>query len=258
MRKLVIATALIVLGAATTAYAAIATDSGSISYSSKKAGTPTKPVPLGYTLNFTQAGTNGNRPPIQLDVKLKLYGMKFDGKDFPTCSPTKIATAHNDTVCPKGALIASGYIHSVLGSATNFNAAQAPGFACDPLLHVWNSGQGKQTYFFLTDATHQCGGLKTGSTPPYPGTSKEVGKYVMSDVPIPRYIDYPVAGLVGSLEYEHLVFTAHTAKVHGKTVSSMSAFGCLHGKRPYTITSTTTLPGQGKEVDNIKGSPRCS
>jgi hypothetical protein len=244
LRKLVIATALIVLAAATTAYAAIATDSGSISYSSKKAGTPAKPVPLGYT--------------IQLDVKLKLYGMKFDGKDFPTCSATKIAAAHNDTVCPKGALIASGFIHSLLGSATNFNAAQAPGFACDPLLHVWNSGQGKQTYFFLTDATHQCGGLKTGSTPPYPGTSKEVGKYVMSDVPIPKYIDYPVAGLVGSLEYEHLVFKAHTTKVHGKTVSSISAFGCLHGKRPYTITSTTTLPGQGKEVDNVKGSPRCS
>jgi hypothetical protein len=256
-RIAVIASALIVLGVSAAAYAATQPYTGSLTFTSKKAGTAKKPAPIGFMLKVKSTAPVGTRPPVQLDIKIKMYGLRVDGKDFPTCSLNKIATAHNDTVCPKKALIATGYIQSLLGDATNFSSA---GAACDPLLDVWNSGQGKMTYFFLTDATHVCaGGLKTGSTPPYPGTYKVSGKYFISDVKVPKYIDYPLPGLVGSLQYEQLKFTTQTAKVKGKTVVSQSSVACLKNKRPYSIITTTTggSEGSGNHVNTISASAPC-
>ncbi len=258
-RILVIATALMVLGATAAAYAATQPYTGSITFTTKKAGTAKKPAPIGFTEVVKTTTPSGQRPPVQTDIKIKIYGMTVDGKDFPTCSLSKIAAAHNDNVCPKKAMVASGYIESLLGSATNFSA---PGANCDPALDVWNSGQGKMTYFFVTNAQHSClgGALKTGSTPPYPGTYKQVGKYFLADVKVPSYIDYPVPGLVGSLQYEHLVFTTQTAKVHGKTRVSQASIGCLKHKRPYSIITTTTggSEGSGNHVSTISKSAPCS
>jgi hypothetical protein len=256
-RIAVIATALVVLGVSAAAYAATQPYTGSIAFTSKKAGTTKKPAPIGFTLKVASTAPAGTRPPVQLDIKIKMYGLRVDGKDFPTCSLAKIAMAHNDNVCPKGAMLATGYIQSSLGDATNFST---PGQACNPLLDVWNSGQGKMTYFFVTDASHVCaGGLKTGSTPPYPGTYKVSGKYFISNVTVPKYIDYPIAGIVGSLQYEQLKFTTQSKKVHGKTVVSQSSVACQKNKRPYAITTTTTggSEGSGNHVNTISGSAPC-
>ncbi|MGI8713766.1 MAG: hypothetical protein ACR2NR_11405 [Solirubrobacteraceae bacterium] len=258
-RAVMIVTALIGIGAATAAYAATQPYTGSVTFAAKHVGTRSRPVPLKFTLSVKTTAPSSTRPPVQLDIKLRVYGMKVDGKDFPTCSAAKIAAAHNDTICPPGARLATGYIHSVLGSATDFSKA---GAACDPALDVWNSGQGKQTYFFVTNTTtHAClgGALKTGSTPPYPGTYKQRGNYFTSDVTVPKYIDYPLAGLVGSLQYEHLVFTSQTRKVGGKTLISQASTGCRNGKRPYSITTTTTggSVGAQHQVSTISGSAGC-
>ena len=137
------------------------------------------------------AQPSGNlRPPILLDVKIKVYGLKVDGKDFATCSFAKIEAAHNDNVCPKKAMVATGYIHALLGDSTDFTKT---GAACDPGLDVWNGGQGKVTYFFYTNNAYQClgGALKTGATPPYAGTYKMVGKYFEIDTPDPERDQLP-------------------------------------------------------------------
>ena len=259
MRRIaVIVTALFVLGASAAAYAATQPYTGSLAFTSKKGGTAKKPAPIAFTLKVKSTAPTGTRPPVQLDIKVKTYGLRVDGKDFPTCSLAKIAAAHNDTVCPKGAMIASGYIQSLLGAANNFSS---PGAACNPLLHVWNSGQGKETYFFVTDATHICaGGLKTGSTPPYPGTYKVSGGYFITDVKVPHYIDYPLPGIVGSLQYEQLKYTTQSKKVKGKTLVSQASVGCLKGKRPYSIITTTTggsSGGSGNQVATISSSAPC-
>ncbi len=246
MRRItIIATALIVLGVAATAYAATQPYTGTVAFSNQKAGTAKKPNPVKYTLDL-KAGptTGGNRPPIQLDIKLRIYGLKVDGTHFPTCALSKIAAAHNDTVCPPKARVASGYITSLLGSATDLTAT---GAECDPALDVWNSGQGKLTFFFVTSAQHSClgGALKTGATPPYPGTYKMQGKYFVSDVPVPKYIDFPVPGLVGSLKSEHLVFTTQTMGSGKNKHTSQASVGCLNGKRPYQIITTQTNSPSG-------------
>jgi hypothetical protein len=258
-RIVLIATALGVLVAAASAYAAINTYSASLGFTSKKPGSVSKPSPVGYTQTIKATGTSGNRTAVLLDIKTKIYGLTADGKDFPTCSLTKIESPPYDAGCPKGAEVATGSITAVLGSPTNFTLASG-GTACDPTLDVWNSGQGKLTFFFVDTPTHLCldGALKTGSTGPYPATYKKSGKYLVVDVPVPKYIDFPVSGLVGSLETEVLHWFKVTKTVHGKTVASIASVGCQGNKRPYSTTFTATLPTTGAtETKTVSASAPC-
>lgn len=252
-RIAVLITALAVLGVAATSNAAINTYGASIKMASKQAGTSAKPAPTGYTEDLKLNGTNGNRAGVLLDIKTKIYGLVENGKDFPTCTLNQIANAGTDAGCPAGAKVATGSIGATVGAATNFAAA---GAACNPQLNVWNSGQGKLTFFFVETGAHQClgGALKTGMVGPYPATYKQVGKYLQLDVPIPHYVSYPAPGLVGSLESEHLTFLKQTRQVHGKTVASLSSIGTQGHKRPYSVTFTSTLPGSATEVHTVSAS----
>jgi hypothetical protein len=263
-KTVLIAAALGALVVAGVAYAAsINTYTAKLSFSTKKAGTAAKPVPVGYSQNIVAKGTNGNRTAVLTDIKTKIYGLKADGKDFPTCSAAKISAAGDDTSCPKGAMVATGAITATVGSATNFTQA---GAACDPLLHVWNSGQGKLTFFFVDQSpNHEClgGNLKTGQVGPYPATYKNQGKYLVVDVPVPHYVSFPAPGVAGSLETEHLSWLKLTKKVHGKTVAATASVACLKGKRPYTTTFTANLPTATgapgpNNVTTVKDSAPCS
>jgi hypothetical protein len=259
-RIVVIATAVAALAAAATAYAAINTYTATYSFTSKSAGTAAKPVPVGFTQKLTATGTNGNRTAVLLNIKSTIYGLKVDGKDFPTCSFNKISTDKNDNKCPHNALVATGSIVAQIGGVTDFSV---PGANCNPLLHVWNAGQGKLVFFFVISGSHQCVGLHTGSTGPYPATYKTVGKNLVVNVPIPNYINYPEPGVAGSLASEDLVWLKHTTKVkvHGKkkTVAAIESVACKGSKRPYSTQFTATLPtaGPAKEVDTVKGSAKC-
>jgi len=222
---------------------AINTYKTTLKFTSKASGTSKKPAPMGFTQDIKATGTHGNRTAVLLDLKTKVYGLVSNAKDFPTCAFTAIENAKNDTVCPKGAEVASGYITATLGSYSNF---QASGQSCDPTLDVWNSGGGKLTFFFVDTATHQClnGALTTGSVGPYPATVKQQGKYMVVDVPIPSFVDFPLGpgALAGSLETEHLVWKKATTKVHGKTVPLFASTACQGKNRPYSQSFKATLP----------------
>jgi hypothetical protein len=260
-RLILIATAMGVLVVAGAAYAAINSYTAKVTFTSKAAGTAKKPVPIGFTEQYTATGTvNPVRSALLHDIDTKIYGLAVDQKDFPTCALNTIASAKSDAGCPKGALIATGYIHATVGSLTNFTAAGSP---CNPGLDVWNSGAGKVTFFFVDTPAHNCNalGLKTGSTGPYPGTVKTVGKYLVMNTPIPKFIYEPV-GLAGSLNLEHLVYTHQSKKVGGKTVQSLASVACSGGKRPYSVSFTAQQPnssgtGGTTETKTVSGSAPC-
>jgi hypothetical protein len=259
-RIVLIATALVVLVAAGAAYAAINSYTAKYTFTSNKGGTAAKPVGTGWTEDLTTSGTNGNRSAVLLDIKNKIYGLTMDQKDFPTCSLNQIAAAKNDTGCPKGAKVATGFITAALGSATNFSAT-AGTVPCDPSLDVWNSGKGKLTFFFVETAAHNCNaaGLQTGSTGPYPGTVSKQGKFMVVDTQIPGFVDFPISGVAGSLQSEHLVWTHQSKKVKGKTVYQLASVACQGKKRPYSTTFVSTLPtgGSGNETDTVSGTAAC-
>jgi len=230
---------------AASAYAAINTYSAKLGFTTKQAGTPKKPVAIGYKEDFNAAGTGGNRTALIDDIKTTIYGMKVNTKGLPTCSLDSIAGATNDFGCPKGALLASGYITAVVGSPTNFKPAPADptAFNCSPTLDVWNSGGGKLTYFFVETATHKCGPLKTGSTGPWAATVKQHGKNLVFDTPVPSTVNRPAGGaLAGSLETEHLVWVKSGKTTKGKKVNILTSVGCQKGKRPWSVKFTATLP----------------
>lgn len=260
MRRIaLIVTAVGLLVAAAAAYAA-GTDSykgSGLKFSSKAAGTAKRPAPVSFTQDIkVTPGTPGNRTEVLSLITTKVYGLKVDGKDFPTCSPAKISSAQTDTVCPKGAAVATGYITAQLGDSSNFSSA---GQACNPLLDVWNNGQGKLSFFFVDAGAHQClgGALHTGQVGAWAATYKTAGKYLVVSVPIPKTVTYPVGGLAGSLESEHLVWKSATAKVKGKKVTSIASVACQGKKRPFSMTFTAGYPNQPTKATTVSGTAAC-
>ena len=189
MRRLVvIATALAVLGVTVSAYAAT---TGLNSYTASLKFSPNKTAgSLGFKQSYVAGGTNGNRTAPLTDIKTTVYGLTTDGKDFPTCSLAKISAAHSDTSCPSGALIATGSITATLGPVADQSSTAPDQLPCNPLLHVWNAGQGKLVYFFVDQGSNICAGgaIATGDVGPFPGTVKTVGKNLVMNTPIPASV----------------------------------------------------------------------
>lgn len=257
-RIILIATAATMLFAATVAFAAttpISKYKATYSFSPSKSGTKKKPQKVSFTQKITVTpGIAGSRAGILHNIKQTLYGLKVDGKHFPTCTTTKIDTAKTDAGCPKGALVATGSIKAVLGSGSSLSSPVLA--TCDPLLHVWNAGQGKLAFFFIdtpTGTAHACAGLKTGDVAPYPATYKQSGKNLVVNVPIPQYVDYPAPNVVGSLQSENLKWKGTSSKGH----ISIASVACKGKKRPYSTSFTASNVSGPSQVATVKGSASC-
>ncbi|MGO9497724.1 MAG: hypothetical protein ACLQA5_13620 [Solirubrobacteraceae bacterium] len=259
-RIVVVATALAVLIAAASAYAA---SGGLNSYSASVKSSPNKVSgPLAFTEKYVANGTNGNRTAPLTNIKTTIYGLKTDGKDFPTCSKAKIVAAGNDTVCPKKALVASGSITAILGPVAS-QSSSAPGqLPCDPVLDVWNAGPGQVVYFFVDEGSHTCAGgaITTGTVGPFTGTAKTVGKNLVLNTPIPNYVSFPIAGVEGSLTGETLNWKNTSTKLkNGTTAHYAQSVACKSGKRPYSVAFTAeTGPGGTPSMSTVTGTQKCS
>ena len=264
-RIIIIGTALAVLAGASAAFAAGALNSytAAFSFSPTKAGSPSSPVPVGFSQSLGASSTTpGNRAAPLVDIKTTIYGLTSNAKDFPTCKATTIDTGPNfGKACPKGSLVASGPVTSLLGPANSLSAAGSP---CKPFLSVYNGGKGLLIYFFTVTPQapgHVCVGLKTGASAPYFGHVKQVGKNLVQDVPLPPDVSTEAGGLAGaygSLITETLHWNKLTAKVHGKTVGFQSSIGCKSGKRPWSVVYTSVNQGVKQAPITVSGSAKCS
>ena len=258
MRRIItIGTAAAVLIGAAVAMAAINTYTANIGFTPNKAGTAKKPATVSFTTDYSAVGTNGNRTAPLTDIKTTVYGLKANYKGLPTCSLTTIKNAKSDSSCPAKAMVASGFITAVIGPTNDQSTSASGTLPCDPLLHVWNGGNGQLVFFFVEQApNHMCanGALTTGAVPPYPGTISYSGKNMVQDTPVPPYVSFPLAGVEGSLETLHLVWKAETVKVKGKMVSDITSIGCSGSSRPYSVAFTANEPGQPNETDTVPGS----
>jgi hypothetical protein len=262
-RIVLIVTAAAMLIAAAAAFAAtssVNTYKATYSFNPSKAGSAKKPVKTSFKQNIqVTPGTAGNRAGVLSKIVTTIYGLKVDGKDFPTCSAAKIQAASNDTGCPKGALVATGAIKALVGPSSN-PATTAPGTqACNPLLHVWNAGQGKLTFFFVdgpAGTAHACfsGGITTGKVGPWKATYKQSGKNLVVTVPIPASVDYPLTGTVGSLSSEILNWKGQSSKGH----TSIASVACKGNKRPFSTTLTAApIAGGAAQTVKVPGSASC-
>ena len=157
----------------------------------------------------------------------------------------------------------SGAITATLGPVID-QASNAPDqLPCNPLLDVWNAGQGKLTYFFVDQGTtHTCAGgaITTGTVGPFTGTIKIVGKNLVMDTPIPNYVSFPITGVEGSLTSETLNWKNLSTKLkNGKTVRYGASVACKGGKRPYSVKFTAESgPGGAPQSGTVTGTQKCS
>lgn len=261
-RKAVIVTALVLLvGGASAAYAATGFNdyTGTSMSFSHGVGSKKKPVGVGFSQTLkAKSNTPGQAAAVLTHITVKIYGLVSNGSKFPTCDASKFTTLKSDKQCPKLSKFATGHVNSLLGNSSLTSSSRVP---CNPDLDVFNGkGKGRLWFFFTTKSAIQCNGLTTGATAPYPGTVSQKGKYQVTDIPLPADISTRVANqpnFYGSLIKETLVWAKLKTKVHGKTYFSNVSVGCLKGKRPWTVTYTSTTNGSNRSVQTISGSSKC-
>jgi hypothetical protein len=270
-RKLVAITALLSLLAAGAAYGAAATpvpDNGNIntytgSYTvSHGAGTANKPAAVSMVERLGMASvTAGNVGAPLTDIKSTVYGLKSNGQYFPKCTVKMIDsnTTKWNAACPKGSLVASGSVKSVLVNSTLARSAATP---CNLKLWVYNAGPGQLAYFFTVPGPTSCSGLATGAAAAYSGSVKQAGKNLINDVKEPADISTSagnISGTFGSLVSETLTWKKLTVKQAGKVYAYLESTGCKAGKRPYAIkyTATTSSSLQPQYSATVTGTPGC-
>jgi hypothetical protein len=258
-RKVVVITTLCLLVGAGAAYAAGSNVYTGTSMSfSKGVGTPGKPVGISFKQTLKAKSSDPTfSAGVLLNIKTRIYGLRADGKDFPTCSPNKMVALKSDSFCPKKSKAATGLVNAFLGDPSLTFSTRIP---CNPDLDVFNGGQGKLWFFFTTHSATQCVGLRTGATAPYLGRISYQGKYEVTNIPLPSDIGLRVANhanFYSSLIHEQLTFFKSSTRVHGKTVFNNQSIGCLHGKRPWSITFTSTTNGHDRQVSTVSGSAKC-
>lgn len=274
MRRIImIVTALAVLGG-TAAYAASSdfnSYTASLTFSPSKAGSAKSPSPFSMREVWTAKGNNGNQAGPLTHIVSKIYGIVADGKDFPKCTDSTINNGGKsgkwDKVCPKGSLVAEGPVNSFLVGAST---PKTPGAPCNPYLHVYNGGQNRLVFFFVSGpfspnpSKYQCAGTTTGtSAPPYDATIKQQGAVQVTNIPLPAYVSTRAGNIPGA--YADLVrlditFKKLTKKVHGKTVAFQSSTACKAGSRPYSFVFTATnYQGQSPptQTTTVSHSAKC-
>jgi hypothetical protein len=252
-RFIVVITAAAVLLGAVAAYAASSdfnTYTASLGFAPGKAGTPAKPSPYAMREVWTAKGTNGHQAGPLTRIVRKIYGVRWDGKDFPVCTAKMINDAGSkdkswNKVCPKGSLLGGGPVNALFVPANNPNSAGVP---CNPYETVYNGGQGKRTIFFeeapfAPGPQYTCAGgaVQTGAAAAYTETYSVKGGATVLDAPQPPATSTAAGGLPGvysALLKLDLKFPKLTKKVKGKTVSYQSSVACKAGKRPYSLTFT--------------------
>lgn len=255
-RIIIIGTALAVLLGVGAAYAASSnfdTFTASLGFSPGKAGSAAKPSPFALHEHWAAKSNNSNNAAPLIHIVAKIYGVKYDTKDFPVCTDAMInnggKTGQWDRVCPKGSLVAEGPVTSKLTDPNH----PTQGGPCNPYLHVYNGGGNKVVFFFVSGpfspdpAKYQCAGTTTGtSAPPYDGTLSYKGGYAITNIPLPPSVSTHAGGLpvYASLITLDVTYKKLTRKVKGKTVAYQASVACKHGQRPYSFTFTAVnFPG---------------
>ena len=206
--------------------------------SSTKAGTLKKPVPIGFRYGFTVVDTDGQRPAALAALKIQSKGMRYNTNAFPGCSATKMQQAQSKDVCPKGALMGTGYANNVLGGRDD---RSQKALKCYLKLSFYNSRRNKAALF--VEAVQTTDNTRADYCPTNPATAipMSIAKAKTGDTlsfTIPDNLQN-IGALKNSLIETQLNMQRRTRQVKGKTVGFTEAVGqCVKGKK--TTTSTFT------------------
>jgi hypothetical protein len=268
-----IGAALAALGGAAVALAAgsFNTYKATQTFTPNHAGSKSKPAAFKTTVEDWKAnGTSGRKAAPLIKIVAKIYGQVTNGKQFPTCTSSKINAAGNthhwNKVCPKGSLIGQGPVNALF---MNPNAPYNEVGTCNPYLYIYNGGPKTQVFFFTEypyapGKQYSClqGHVVTGAAPAYDGNISYSGKTWVLTIPLPPTVSNNAGGtgLFASLVHLHVTYKASEQK-NGKTIPYGESVACQNGKRPWSFQYTAqNYNGQSPHTGTVtvNGSQKCT
>jgi hypothetical protein len=148
--RVLVVTALAVLGLAAFAVAQSTTQYAVGGTVSVHGGSKAKPKPGGLTFKFDVSDPSGNQTPPVQTYSIMYEGGRLNTGLIPGCSEAKInapATPTTD-VCPKGSKIGAGKLDALIGSAGQPTSTASP---CKASLELFNGGKGHATLFVSSE-----------------------------------------------------------------------------------------------------------
>ena len=232
MRLLVVA---LIAALGITAVAVAQTNSYSIDAKVPSGGSKKKPKAGGFTFNFTVADQAGaNIPQVIQTYSLGIEGSKVNTNVVPTCAASKAAT--DDSVCSKKALIGTGSITAVDGSAGQPLDSRAADCVLD--LRIYNGGKNKATIFVQQKAepAGNCAGAVPGQAIDAKWTKANGGTALVFTVP--EVLRHPVANTDAVVIAVTSKFKKITKTIKHKKVGYFESIGCKDKSRTVTATFT--------------------
>lgn len=246
MRKVLLTTALVVLGMASAAYGAVVVTNVYVVKATSnpvKSGTKTHPKPAGATINYTVSTMpKGKRPNEVKSLLVSIAGVQAHTNAFPTCSTSKL-NSKGPNGCPKGSLVGSGFNIFEVGPANNQSGSQI--ITCRVDLKIYNGGGNSLTYYGYANPANQGECPSTGAFAVKPvafaSHLKENGTTLVQTLNVPFSVRHPGnnTALDAAVIQSHVTIGVHSRKIKGKTVGFGESILCpANHERHFSIKFT--------------------
>jgi hypothetical protein len=252
-KKILLATLMIasLLVPATSAFAANDYTTSAATNPAAK-GTAAKHVAVGAKLAFSVRDTEGKRPKSMEKLTITMPGIVTNGGKFKACSAAKITQAGNDSDCPRGSLVGTGFARNIAGNRASFDDQS---IRCYLTLRLHNSGANKFALFVKGDPNapgdKNCPVALATAIPIT--VSKAAGGSAMK-LSIPESLKHPISTLTNSLVEMNLNVAKKTTTHRGEKLGLFEAAGrCSGGAR----TITYAFSNEGGEVAKETARAKC-
>ena len=252
MRKLSIAVAaMLLLGLAAVAYAQTQVNTYTVtgSVSPSRAGTSSKPVPIGLSFGYKVGEASGLRPTPVRRYSIRFDGLKTNGALFPRCSVGTLEERGPEG-CPAGSQVGSGFIRNATGASAN---PADKSIVCNAAVTVWNSGKDRGALYIKgspssTDPRTRCA-IELAS--PIATRFVKRGRATALEFDVPQSLLHPLSTLDNAVEEVTSSIRRVTRRGRGYFES---AGGCRNGRRAISVVFT---PERG-EPKSASTTARCT
>jgi hypothetical protein len=231
LRKPLIA---VLTGALVLAFAAVAfaqvtnTYTVTASVSPTKAGTKSKPVPIGLKFNYQVGEASGLRPSVITGYSILFSGIATHGEDFDKCTAAQINAAGSNSVCKSSSKVGGGNVENITGATAN---PSDKSLNCHLDLTLYNGGKGALA-IYLFGAPPSCP-ISVSQAIPAKFVKKSTGSAL--EFQVPPTLGHPITNFDNAVVQVASTVTKKVAKGHGFFESQG---GCKGGKRIVSVTFT--------------------
>jgi hypothetical protein len=248
MRKVLLTTALVVLGLAGAAYAATVVTNVYVvkATGTLQSGTLAHPRPAGATISYTVSTIpKGKRPNVVKQQVVTIEGTRLHTNAFPTCSTSKL-NATGPSSCPKGSLVGTGFFIVEVGPASSQSGKQ---LTCRVDLSVFNGGGNSLSYYTYANTANK-NECPSSSVQPLAVAAHVAEKKttLVTTLKIPAVDRHPGnnTAVDAAVIQSQVKFPVKSRKIKGKTVGFAETILCPANHRRHVTIKFTLENGKSQ------------